>query len=315
MSYDVVVIGDVFYDIMTSPLESYPDRDTQVGVEFLTSLGGQAGNCAAACASLGLKTALICKVGRDELSTLLLSVLESYGVECLASVSERFKTPGITVSIAFRDGSRTMLSYRGANLDFQPEDINYDVLKRAKFVMRAGHWNTPSLFAANKKILEFARRECGVPTALDIGWSAYLGWGEDARNSVLSLLPETTFLFVNERELKALTGLSDVKECVRKLLEWGCENVILHLGERGSAWLSKDLKVHVEAFRVGVRRPTGAGDAFNAGFIFAVLKGKSLEECLRFANACGAAHIQKVMDYPTLEEVKTLLRLGEAVLS
>ncbi|MHC1580012.1 MAG: carbohydrate kinase family protein [Candidatus Alkanophagales archaeon] len=307
MRYDVVVIGDVFYDIMTSPLEDYPERDTQVGVEFLTSLGGQAGNCAAACASLGLRTALICKVGSDELSSLLLRVLEGYGVECFTSVSERFRSPGITVSITFRDGSRTMLSYRGANLDLRHEDVDYDVLRRARFLMRAGHWNTPSLFAANRRILGFARRECGVPTALDIGWSAYLGWGEDARNSVLELLPETEFLFVNERELKALAGASDVRSCVRRLLDSGCENVVLHLGERGSAWLSEDLEVRVGAFRAEVRRPTGAGDAFNAGFIFAFLRGKSPEDCLRFANACGAVHLQKERGYPTLEEVKALL--------
>jgi sugar/nucleoside kinase (ribokinase family) len=110
--YDVVVIGDVFYDIATMPVRSYPERDKQIGCEFMLSIGGQAGNCAAACASLGLKTALICKTGNDVLSKWITSELQKLGVGCFASNSEKgeLQHPGITVSISFEDGSRSMLS-------------------------------------------------------------------------------------------------------------------------------------------------------------------------------------------------------------
>ena len=57
--YDVLVIGDVFCDIATKPIRAYPERDRQIGCEFMLSIGGQAGNCAAACASLGLRLSLI----------------------------------------------------------------------------------------------------------------------------------------------------------------------------------------------------------------------------------------------------------------
>ncbi|HJH27503.1 MAG TPA: hypothetical protein C5S37_12265, partial [Methanophagales archaeon] len=73
VDYDVVLIGDVFYDIAAMPVQDYPERDKQIGCEFMLSIGGQAGNCAAACASLGLKTALICKTGGDVLSKWVIS--------------------------------------------------------------------------------------------------------------------------------------------------------------------------------------------------------------------------------------------------
>jgi len=289
--YDVVLIGDLFYDIATMPLPDYPERDKQIGCEFMLSIGGQAGNCAGACASLGLKTALICKTGRDILSRWTIRELERLGLNCFATRSEREKHVGITVSISFEDGKRSMLSDRGANLDLKEEDIDFDLLKRTKFLMRAGHWNTEGLFMVNKKIL-WSAKSAGAYTGLDIGWSAYLGWTSSARQTVLDLLPSTDFLFVNEAEIEGLSGNGN-KEGERELLSKGCENVIVHRGADGSSWINKDFEIDSPAFKVKPVSPTGAGDLFNAGFIYAFLRGESAEECLKFANAYAAEHISR----------------------
>jgi len=307
--YDVVVIGDVFCDIATMPIEDYPERDTQRGCEFMLTIGGQAGNCAAACASLGLRTALICKTGHDVLSRWVLAELEKAGVTCFAGMTEKeeLQRPGITVSIAFEDGSRSMLSDRGANLELREEDVNDELLKKTRFVMRAGHWNTEGLFQANKKILRFAQ-SAGSYTGLDIGWSAYLGWTARARQTVLDLLPSTDFLFVNEAEIKGLGG-KEGSEGAHVLLAEGCKNVIVHRGGQGSSWVTKDFEISSSAFDVKPISPTGVGDVFNAGFIYAFLVGKEAEECLRFANACAATHIstqRRGTVFPTLKEVEAL---------
>ena len=305
--YDVVVIGDVFCDIATVPIEDYPERDKQIGCEFMLKIGGQAGNCAAACASLELKTALICKIGNDALSHWVLSELQKLGVHCLAGITEKeeLQHPGITVSIAFEDGSRSMLSDRGANLDLKEADVNYELLRKTRFVMRAGHWNTEGLFPANKELLGVAQ-SAGAYTGIDIGWSAYLGWTARARQTVFDLLPYTDFLFVNEAEI---VGLSEKKEQkgAHELLNKGCKNVIVHNGAQGSSWITDEFEVSCPAFNVEPIRPTGVGDVFNAGFIYAVLAGREAEECLRFANSCAAAYIRterKGNVFPTLKEVE-----------
>ena len=309
--YDVVVIGDVFCDIATMPIEDYPERDTQRGCEFMLTIGGQAGNCAAACASLGLRTALICKTGHDVLSRWVLAELEKAGVTCFAGMTEKeeLQRPGITVSIAFEDGSRSMLSDRGANLELREEDVNDELLKKTRFVMRAGHWNTEGLFQANKKILRFAQ-SAGSYTGLDIGWSAYLGWTARARQTVLDLLPSTDFLFVNEAEIKGLSG-KEGSEGAHVLLNEGCTNVIVHQGAQGASWITKDFEISSSAFDVKPISPTGGGDVFNAGFIYAFLMGKEADECLSFANACAATHIstqRRGTVFPTLKEVEKLYK-------
>ncbi len=308
--YDVVVIGDVFCDIATMPVRDYPERDRQMGCEFMHSIGGQAGNCAAACASLGLKTALICKTGTDVLSRWIIFELQKTGVKCFATTSEKEEHPGITVSISFEDGSRSMLSDRGANLDLKEEDVDFELLRKTSFVMRAGHWNTEGLFMANKKILGFAK-SAGVYTGVDIGWSAYRGWTARARQSVFDFLPSTDFLFVNEAEIKGLSAKEKGVEGEHELLEKGCRNVIVHRGANGSSWVSRDFEVSCPAFNVKPISPTGVGDVFNAGFIYAFLRGREAEECLKFANACAATYISKKRlgnVFPTIKEVENLYK-------
>lgn len=322
--YDVIVIGDLFCDIVTAPIADYPERDRQIGCKFALDIGGQAANCAVASASLGLKTALICKTGSDMLSQWLRSELQKRGVECFASVTEKedLQHPGITVSIAFKDGSRSMLSDRGANIDFAAEDIRFDLLSETRFIMRAGHWNTEALFSANKQILESAKSaaiDTGTDTdtdtytytytGLDIGWSAYLGWTAHARQTVFDLLPSIDFLFINEAEMHELLsekkgigeedregeGEGEEKGAYAyELLEKGCKNVIIHRGVHGSAWITKEFEIRSPAFDVQPINPTGAGDVFNAGFIYAVLNGREARECLRFANACAATYISRI---------------------
>lgn len=311
-NYDVVVIGDVFCDIVTMPITDYPERDRQLGCEFMLKIGGQAGNCAAACASLRLNTALICKVGTDALSHGVLSELQEVGVNCIAARAKRDEEQqhlGITVSIAFNDGSRSMLSDRGANVDLKEADVNAELLWKARFVMRAGHWNTEGLFAANKTLLEVAQ-SAGACTGVDIGWSAYLGWTARARETVFDLLPSTEFLFVNEAELQ---GLSEKKGMsgARDVLDMGCQNVILHRGAQGSTWITHEFEINSPAFDVAPISPTGVGDVFNAGFIHAILAGKGAEDCLRFANASAAAYISTKRTgnaFPTVQEVENLYK-------
>jgi 5-dehydro-2-deoxygluconokinase len=305
--YAVVLIGDVFCDIQTLPIEAYPERDKQIGCEFMLSLGGQAGNCAAACASLGLETALVCKTGKDALSCWVRAELEKTGVALYGQLTDdaALQRPGITVSITFTDGSRSMLSDRGANLALGGDEVNVELLRNSRFLMRAGHWNTEGLFPANIKLLK-AAKDAGAFTGLDIGWSAYLGWTDRARETVLELLPAVDFLFVNEEELRELSGRVG-REGAYELLQRGCKQVIVHRGDGGSAWIAPDVMINCPAFDVVPVRPTGGGDVFNAGFIYAFLAGKEAEKCLRFANACAALYITRKSvstAFPSLDEVK-----------
>jgi sugar/nucleoside kinase (ribokinase family) len=129
-----------------------------------------------------------------------------------------------------------------------------------------------------------AIRENGCTISLDAGW--HEEWLGDPR--LLTILPLADIFFPNEAEAQRITGESGPVEMLRRFSERGVRRVALKLGPGGAGLLWDG-----EIFWSGPRcvtpvDTTGAGDCFDAGFLYAWLKGDSPEMCLRTANVCGA---------------------------
>jgi ribokinase len=102
-------------------------------------------------------------------------------------------------------------------------------------------------------------------------------------------LPQLDLLFVNESEAEQLTGWAPPNEAARCLRDHGASDVIIKLGPRGCVWYSEDGTEHCcAAFKIEPVDSTGAGDAFVAGFLAALHRGRSPESASLFANAVGA---------------------------
>src|SRR5262249_20174278 len=101
------------------------------------------------------------------------------------------------------------------------------------------------------------------------------------------VLDETDVLFLNRTEALALTGARDVRGALKVLSEH-VPCVVVKLGPKGAMAVRRGETFTAPGFRVDAVDTTGAGDSFAAGFVSASLRGASIEECLRVANACGA---------------------------
>jgi sugar/nucleoside kinase (ribokinase family) len=126
-------------------------------------------------------------------------------------------------------------------------------------------------------------REQGLTLSADIGWNT------DVLESprLPSLLKEFEFTFPNEPEALAITGEKNVEAAARKLAHW-VRVPVIKLGPDGSLALRNGKILRVKSARVRTVDATGAGDAFNGGFLHGFLAGWPLEECLRAGNVCGA---------------------------
>jgi sugar/nucleoside kinase (ribokinase family) len=125
------------------------------------------------------------------------------------------------------------------------------------------------------------------------------------------ILRSIDLLFLNEVEARLLVGIKNPEEAARRALKMGPKIVALKLGKKGCTILTKKGKIHSPAFDVKVVDTTGAGDAFDAGFLASVVKGWDLKKAARFANAVGALSAMKVgarSALPNRKEVKGFLR-------
>lgn len=309
MGPDVVVVGDVNIDIITSPLATdiVKQKEVEVVSKFALALGGNAGNCAMATSTLGLDTRLIGALSSDPISKWLIDILEESKIDfrnCPKEIQS-----AITFAITYKDGTRTFISDFGANALLSFEDIDLGLIE-GRHLNRSGYWWAPKFIGTGTKNLFQAAKEKGLSTSLDIGWDPD-GWSLTHRESVYACLEFCDILFLNDKELEGLTQ-SELDKGATLLLKKGVQIIGLHYGEKGCKVYTKKNSYHIPSYKVILDNPTGTGDLFNAAFIYGYLQQWDLTEIGKFANACAALHLQdRSNPYPSLKEVQNFMKSHE----
>jgi len=300
---DVVAVGDICVDFLTPPLENFSLGDRQLWVPSLPMVpGGNAANFAFGCAALGLRSGLAACLGDDPTSRFLRTELRRARVASFVRIRRGLEV-GRTVSLAHADGSRQMITFNGSNLAFSRSDVPAKALE-ARHVHRSGFWWTPRLQGKPTRDLLRKARDRGAETSLDVSTDPE-GWPDSRRAKVLAVLPEVSIFFGNEEEVCGVFDVRSVGSAAKEAFRVGVEVLAVHRGPRGCVIAAKGERSLVPAFPVVPRNPTGAGDAFNAGFVYGRLGGRDLRRCARFANAVAAAHLERAdRPYPSLRAVR-----------
>ena len=305
---DVTVIGDINLDVISSHLENYPEKDKQTILpKIIVELGGSSAIFASTCSSLGMKTKFIGRLGFDFISEFLVKEIEKIGV--ISGIKRvEGEEAGITISLTFKDMKRAMITFRGSNENLFKKDFELEEIEGK--ILHIGGFNLlDSLRKDVYEIFSDARKK-GMRTSLDPNWDPK-GWTKQRLVDLIKILKITDFFFPDYEEGKAITKVEDPEKIVEKLLYLGAKIVALKCGKDGCYVGSKNEIFHAKGFKVKTVQTTGAGDAFDAGFIKAFLSGLSLKECARFANAAGALYTTKfgIERFPKEEEIKKLLKL------
>lgn len=301
MKIEVTSIGDINIDIITSKIRNMPEKDSQVIVDDISiTSGGCAANFAKASSKFGLGTRLIGKLGDDIFRNILKKELRGIDLK----ISEGSKT-GLTFAITFRDNTRSFLTYPGSNGELTIHDIDINLVK-------GRHLHIASFFLQGLrkdtlKILNFAHSK-GMTTSLDTGWDPR-GWSERDTESVRKILRSVDIFFPNIREGRAITGFNNKQEICRELLRLGPKIIALKLGSKGSYIATNNEKFSIPPLKVRVIDTTGAGDVFDAAFIYGYLKGWNLKRIGIFANAAAALSTMGYGsgNYPTVKDVESLI--------
>ena len=304
----VLAVGDAIVDIISPPLESLPPGDTQAEVPGFAFLpGGNATNFALQMGSLGVRTSLVAAVGKDVLADRLRAAYREHGVEARLRVDPKRPT-GTTVALTWSDGRRALVTALGANAAVREADVPEALLASATHVHRAGFWWATGLMGPpTVRLLRRAKR-AGATTSMDIATDPR-GWPRPRVEAVRAALPYVDTFFGNATEVCAVAGVREPFEAAERLLEFGVEEVVLHQAEAGATWFCKGQRAPHRAYRVPIDNPTGCGDVFNAGYVFAKLSGGTTEDALGLGNALAGLHLSnRAVAYPDLRRLRAFLR-------
>ena len=301
---DIVVVGDLNVDLVLTGLSALPAyRELRVAKGMRFVLGGSSGIFACNAARLGASIGFVGKVGEDEFGDFLQRRMEESGVDASHLARDRSQQTGICVSMSFPE-EYAMASYAGIRETFRVEDVDFDYLKTARHLHMSGFYLLPAMWAGAVRLFREAK-QAGLSTSLDPDHDSSGKWDGGIRD----LLPYVDFFLPNEHESLSITGADDIETAAARLRGLAATTVIKR-GAEGVLVASGSTTVFAPAFRITPVDTTGAGDSFNAGFIFQFLQGAPLEQCIRWGNACGALSTQALggtEGFPTPAEVQRFL--------
>lgn len=328
--FDVITIGRAGVDLYGAQVGG---RLEDMG-SFEKYIGGSPTNIACGSARLGLKTALISRVGNEHMGRFILEQLAREGVSTEGVRTDPHRLTALVI-LGIRDDTQfPLIFYREncADMALCEDDIDEDFIASARAVVVTGtHLSNSRTEAAVLKALTLARKH-GLRTALDIDYRPNL-WGvaghgdgesrfvESAR--VTAKLQTTLHLFDlivgTEEEFHIAGGSTDTLEALGAVRAVSAATLVCKRGPLGASAFESAIPQSLDdgqsgqGFPIEVFNVLGAGDGFFSGLLRGWMTGEDWPTSLKFANACGAFAVSRhgcTPAYPSFEELQFFLKRG-----
>ncbi len=303
-AFDLLVVGEINPDlILSGDIEPTFNQVEKLISDATLAIGSSAVIMACGASRLGLRTAVVGVCGEDVFGRFMQSEMTRREVNTDHVVFLGGEKTGLSV-IFNRVTDRAILTFPGVMPLLQPEHLPETLLRKTRHLHVASYFLHTALQPGLKDIYAQARR-LGVSTSLDTNWDPQERW-----EGVGDLLPFTDVFFPNEAEACSLTGEANPEAAANRLAQQA-GTVALKRGARGALAQRGDGVVRCEGFRVQVADTVGAGDSFDAGFLYGFLNGWGLNSSLQLATACGAMSTQGIggtVAQPTLAEALNFLK-------
>ena len=305
--FDLLVAGELNPDLILSDSNLEPrfgQHEILVESADLT-IGSSSAIFACGAARLGLRVGFVGVVGDDEFGRFMCRSLGAAGVDVSAVVVEPGQRTGLSV-ILTRGTDRAILTHVGAVGSLRAEQVPASLLQKARHLHVASFFLQNALQPGLADLFRGARG-LGLTTSLDTNWDPHEAW-----TGLKEVLAVTDVFLPNEAEALAITACGDLEAAVQNLSDWIPRGAV-KLGAKGALGWRAQERARAAALQVPVVDTVGAGDSFDAGFVFGFLSGWTLQRSLEMAVACGSLSTRAAggtAAQPTLAEALQHLNEG-----
>ncbi len=274
--------------------------------------GGSAANTIYGLAKLGVNTGFAGVVGNDAKGELMLRDFGKVGVDASQIRLKHGAKTGSVLCLSDSSGRRSLYIMPSANSLLAMDALDLDYINQAKMLH-------VSSFVDDRQFKVLLKLMDKLDPSVKLSFAPGALYADKGLGILAPILARTYALFINEGEIKQLTGrgfAAGAENCLKQ----GCQIVIVTLGE-GTSYKTVMATSYIRdseneymvepVIKAKVIDSTGAGDAFAAGFIYGLLKGKELEECGRLGNITAQFSISKIgarQGLPTLTELSRRYR-------
>ena len=336
----VEIAGEPVLDVITIGRASVDLYGQQIGTKledigsFAKSVGGCPTNIAVGSARLGLKSALITRVGNEQMGRFIREQLAREGVETKGIATDPDRLTALVLLAVEAEGVSPMIFYRTDCADMALSEDNIDeafIASAGAIVVTGTHFSKPHSDAAQRKAIRIAKAN-GRKVVFDIDYRPNL-WGlaghaagferyvksDRVSEQLKAVLPDCDLIIGTEEEIRIASGADSELAALKAIRAVSKATIVLKRGAMGcivyDGPISDDLEAGIvgRGFPIEVYNVLGAGDAFMSGFLRGWLKGEPLATCATWANACGAFAVSRLMcapEYPSWTELQYFLEHG-----
>jgi 5-dehydro-2-deoxygluconokinase len=327
-------------DVITMGRSSVDLYGQQIGARledvasFAKSVGGCPTNIAVGTARLGLRSALLTRVGNEQMGRFIREQLVREGV-CIDGVAvDPDRLTALAILSVESDTSFPLLFYREncADIALCEDDVDPDFISSARALVVTGtHFSKPAPDAAQRKAIRLMKA-AGGRVVLDIDYRPNL-WGlaghadgdnryiasEAVSRKMQSVLADCDLVVGTEEEVLIASGERELLAALKAIRGVSSATIVLKRGPMGcivyDGAIPDDLEKGIvgKGFPIEVYNVLGAGDAFMSGFLRGWLGGEDTQTCATWANACGAFAVSRLLcapEIPTFAELQFFLKNG-----
>lgn len=327
---DIITIGRASVDLYGQQIGSRLEDITS----FAKSVGGCPANIAVGTARLGLRSALLTRVGNEQMGRFIREQLTREGVSVQGLKTDPERLTALVLLSVEDEGVSPMIFYRSdcADMALSKDDIDEAFIASARAVVVTGtHFSRPNSDAAQRKAIRVMKAK-GGKVVFDIDYRPNL-WGlaghaegferyvksDRVSAQLKTVLPDCDLIVGTEEEIMIASGADDCLSALKTIRSLSAATIVLKRGAMGcivyDGPISDDLEDGIvgKGFPIEVYNVLGAGDAFMSGFLRGWLGEEGLATAATWANACGAFAVSRLLcapEYPTFEELQFFLKNG-----
>ena len=282
--YDIITALDMCVDFLVHLGGVIPEfgQKEQIVCDYEVELGGSCAIFACQAAKLELNTKGIGIAGEDAFGALVLQKLMQAGVKTDNIRIDRLMKTGMGAALCKEDGDRAILTYSGTIDGVLPEDLTQDILENTRHVHVGSYYLMKKLQPHYPEILAIARK-AGATVSLDTNWDPDEAWD----GGIWDVLPYVDIFMGNEYEARAITRKDTIKEAI-EVLSSKVPIIVIKMGEKGAVVYADGKEYTQPALTVKVVDAVGAGDSFDAGFVYGYLNRYDWQKCLQIGCLCGS---------------------------
>ncbi|NLF88008.1 carbohydrate kinase family protein [Candidatus Bathyarchaeota archaeon] len=285
--FDVVGFGALNVDTLLKVDKIASAEEESFIHDYTEACGGSAANTMVGLARLGQSVGFVGKIADDHEGQLQIDCFQKEGVNTDGIIHSPKGKSGVCLGFVDKKGARALYINSGVNDQIEFREIQASYITDTQFLHLSSFVGEKS-FRAQKKLMSF------LPDSVKVSFDPGSLYAQKGLSAIEPIIQNSFVMMPNALELELITGEREIPKGAQMLIDMGVEIVAVKMGDKGCYVSNGEEKMTLQPYKVPVVDTTGAGDAFDAGFLYGLVHNRTLEDCGRLGNFVASRSVMKM---------------------